>query len=81
MAYFAYIIIVLAWSLSCYGKTIYYVKENDKGRRQISLRKLAHAIYKELFQFKNRKFSSEKFGIFLIFAQNIDCGYMLEPPP
>ena len=35
--------------------------------------KIAHAIYKEFFQFKNRKFSSEKNDIFLIFAQNIDC--------
>ena len=24
--------------------------------------------------------SSKKFDIFLIFAQNIDCGYTLEPP-
>ena len=27
----------------------------------------------EIFRWKN-------FGIFLIFAQNIDCGYTLEPP-
>ena len=26
------------------------------------------------------KFSAEKIDIFLIFAQNIDCGYSLEPP-
>ena len=25
-------------------------------------------------------FQSKKFGIFNIIAQNIDCGYMLEPP-
>ena len=25
-------------------------------------------------------FSRKKVDIFLIFAQNIDCGYMLEPP-
>ena len=30
-------------------------------------------VYDENFQWKN-------FDIFLIFAQNIDCGYMLEPP-
>ena len=29
---------------------------------------------------KNKKFSVENFDIFLIFAQNIDCGYTLEPP-
>ena len=26
-------------------------------------------------------FSGKKIDIFLIFAQNIDCGYTLEPPP
>ena len=35
---------------------------------------------KIFFQFKNRKFSSEKIDIFLIFAKNIDCGYTIEPP-
>ena len=25
-------------------------------------------------------FTGKSFNIFLIFAQNIDCGYMLEPP-
>ena len=36
--------------------------------------------YTEIFlSFKNRKFSAEIF-FFLIFAQNIDCGYTLEPP-
>ena len=29
---------------------------------------------------KNDNFQMEIFGIFLIFAQNIDCGYTLEPP-
>ena len=29
---------------------------------------------------KNENVQLKKFGIFLIFAQNIDCGYMLEPP-
>ena len=26
------------------------------------------------------RFSAKKFHVFLIFAQNIDCGYTLEPP-
>ena len=30
---------------------------------------------------KNENFQQKKFDIFLIFAQNIDCGYTLEPPP
>ena len=29
---------------------------------------------------KNEKFQWKIFDIFLIFAQNIDCGYTLEPP-
>ena len=29
---------------------------------------------------KNENFHSKIFDIFLIFAQNIDCGYTLEPP-
>ena len=29
---------------------------------------------------KNESFQLKKFDIFLIFAQNIDCGYTLEPP-
>ena len=32
------------------------------------------------FTYKNLKFHQKNFDIFLIFAQNIDCGYMLEPP-
>ena len=30
---------------------------------------------------KNDNFQMNIFDIFLIFTQNIDCGYMLEPPP
>ena len=41
----------------------------------------AHAIYRKFFGCKNDKFYWKSFGIFLIeFAQNIDCGYTLEPP-
>ena len=45
-----------------------------------TLRKLARAIYRFFFQKQNMKNSLENFDIFPIFAQNIDCGYMLEPP-
>ena len=44
-----------------------------------ALRKHAHA-YKKFFDSKNEKFHWKKIDIFLIFAQNIDCGYTLEPP-
>ena len=37
--------------------------------------------YTEIFfDCKNENFHWKKFDIFLIFAQNIDCGYTLEPP-
>ena len=45
-----------------------------------SLRKLAHAKYRKNFDCKNENFHWKIFDIFLIFAQNIDCGYTLEPP-
>ena len=37
--------------------------------------------YKEIFKIvKNENFPLKNFDIFIIFAQNIDCGYTLEPP-
>ena len=37
--------------------------------------------YTEIFKIaKNENFQQKIFDIFLIFAQNIDCGYTLEPP-
>ena len=37
--------------------------------------------YTEVFQaVKKENFQYNFFDIFLIFAQNIDCGYTLEPP-
>ena len=44
------------------------------------LRKLAHAIYKDFSSLKIENFQLKILDIFLIFAQNIDCGYSLEPP-
>ena len=47
-----------------------------------TLRKHAHAImqYIEILKVvKNENFHPKIFDIFLIFAQNIDCGYTLEP--
>ena len=45
-----------------------------------TLRKLAHAIYSEFLALKIANFQLNIFDIFLIFAQNINCGYKLEPP-
>ena len=46
------------------------------------LRKQVHVIYRKYFGCKNEteNFHWKSFDIFLIFAQNIDCGYRLEPP-
>ena len=44
------------------------------------LRKHAHVIYGKCFDGENEKIHWKNFDIFLIFAQNIDCGYTLEPP-
>ena len=46
----------------------------------ISLRKHVHMIYSNFFRSKIDNFQRKIFDIFLIFAQNIDCGYTLEPP-
>ena len=44
------------------------------------LRKHAHAIYSNFFTALNDNFQMKKVDNFLIFAQNIDHGYSLEPP-
>ena len=41
---------------------------------------LAHAINRYFLALKIENFQLKNFDIFLIFAQNIDCGYTLEPP-
>ena len=46
----------------------------------ISLRKHAYLKYKENFTSKNWNFSDKNSYMFHISAQNIDCGYSLEPP-
>ena len=45
-----------------------------------TLRKHAHAIYSNISQLKNVLFQMNFLNIFLIFAQNIDCGNTLKPP-
>ena len=42
--------------------------------------KHAHMIYSNFLRSKIDNFQRKIFDIFLIFAQNIDCGYTLEPP-
>ena len=45
-----------------------------------SLRKHAHAINRDFLALRIENFQLKNFDIFLIFAQNIDCGYTFEPP-
>ena len=58
-------------------------------RRQVTLlsiytitmyENLPNAINRGFLALKIEKFQLKNFDIFLIFAQNIDCGYTLEPP-
>ena len=45
-----------------------------------TLRKHAHVIYRFTYVVKIESFQDEKNDIFIIFAQNKDCGHTLEPP-
>ena len=45
--------------------------------RFMSLRKHAHAIFNNISRLKNVNFQMKFFNTFLIFAQDIDCGYTL----
>ena len=45
-----------------------------------SLRKRAYSNLLKILQPKNENFQIKNSDIFHIFAQNIDCGYSLEPP-
>ena len=45
-----------------------------------SLRKHAYSNTLKTFSPKNENFQIKNSDIFLISAQNIDCGYSLEPP-
>ena len=47
---------------------------------QYSLRKHAYSNILKISQQKNWKLSDKEPASFLISAQNIDCGYSLEPP-
>ena len=51
-----------------------------KKANSITLRKHAYSNILNLLQQKKEKFQIKKSDIFYISAQNIDCGYPLEPP-
>ena len=53
------------------------IKHKNNQPAHVSLRILAHAINRDFLSFKKiESFQLKNFDIFLIFAQNIDCGYM-----
>ena len=57
-----------------------YMNRYSGNHLSVAFRKLAHAIYRDFLSIKMGNFQLKIFDIFLIFAQNIDCGYTLEPP-
>ena len=54
--------------------------ENKLAERDTSLRKQAYSNILKILQPKMEKFQINKPYTFHISAQNIDCGYSLEPP-
>ena len=56
------------------------MRRSQKKCTYVLLRKHAHAIYTDFLALKIENFQLKIFDIFLIFAQNIHCGYTLQPP-
>ena len=61
-------------------KVMFGINSRVNAKLVFALRKLAHAINRDFLALKIEHFQLNKFDIFLIFAQNIDCGYTSEPP-
>ena len=58
-------------------------RENNMQLQRIvadTLRKHTHTVYNNISRLYKCSFSDENFDIFPISAQNIGCGYTLEPP-
>ena len=56
-----------------FGKSFYFCYRFHYANMSVQYTAIFHGCKNDNFQMKN-------FDIFLIFAQNIDCGYTLEPP-
>ena len=74
------------YSVKSYDKNMKYFCIKSIGKFQLGLNFVSHYAYMSV-QYtaifhgcKNDNFQTIFFYIFLIFAQNIDCGYTLEPP-
>ena len=66
--------------MSCDKSNYYFESLSFNSMYEYSLRKHAYSNKIENFTTKKGKFSVKSFDIFHISAQNIDCGYPLEPP-
>ena len=64
----------MALKACLYGKAV-----QDWAQIAFSLQKLAYAINRDFLALKIENFQLKMFDNFLIFAQNIDCGYTVEP--
>ena len=68
-------------TLSKYGKSVYFSIFKKSELPIFHYENLPMQKYRDFVSCKKMKiFSRIFFDIFLIFAQNIDCGYTLEPP-
>ena len=76
----------LIWAFTVCLRTdgfIEYINGQQRSRGDIgctALRKLAYSNVLKILPPKNENFQRKKSDIFRISAQNIDCGYTLEPP-
>ena len=61
-------------------ETICKKKKKKKKKKNVTLRKHAYSNILKKLQPKTEKFQIKNSDIFNISAQNIDCGYSLEPP-
>ena len=67
-------------SRTAYSIILVKSARNSNASKILSLRKHACIVYRFFFGSKIDNFQRKKFDIFLIFDQNIVCGYILEPP-
>ena len=56
------------------------VRKSEFLASQLNITKTCPCQYTEFLAIKMKNFQKKNLDIFLIFAQNIDCGYTLEPP-
>ena len=72
------------YSLEAFGEALLMGTHNvcfyRQVRKVVTLRKHACSNILKIFLPKNENFQIENSDIFHISVQNIDCGYLLEPP-